>query len=69
MKTVAKGVKMAKKVLKVFLLSSCLFFRAQAVLESYLPVLEQQAHTDRDQLIERYLLKSVPSLSSLMESG
>ena len=45
---------MAKKVLTVFLLSSCLFFRAQAVLESYLPVLEQQAHTDRDQFIERY---------------
>ena len=45
---------MAIKVLRVFLLLSCLFFRAQAVLERYLPVLEQQAHVDRDQLIERY---------------
>ena len=45
---------MAAKVFAVFLLSSCLFFRAQAVLERYLPVLEQQALTDRDQLIERY---------------
>ena len=29
---------MATKVFTVFLLSSCLFFRAQAVLERYLPV-------------------------------
>ena len=45
---------MAAKIFTVFLLSSCLFFWAQAVLERYLPVLEQQGYTDRDQLIERY---------------
>jgi len=51
----AKRVKMVEKVFTVFLLSSCPFFRAQAVLERYLPVLEQQAHTNHDQLIERYV--------------
>ena len=49
-----KIVKMGEKVLTVLLLSSRHILRAQAVLERYLPALEQQAHTDRDQLIERY---------------
>lgn len=45
---------MAFHFLCVLFLLSCFFFSAQAVLERYIPVLDEQTNLDRDQLIESY---------------